>query len=187
MKRLIAVLVLLVMTPAGALAQNSDSPNADHPPRGMGYGFVAGGSEGMSPYAGLGGEVRVANGFGVGAEIGATSLTGDANKTTGLGSLDLLYHHFPKKLRGNVAPFLAGGYTAFFGHNTHEGTGFGDHKPLMTEGFNVGGGIDVFATKHIGVRLDLRYYGHGGRILNYVYPNLQQFSFVAFRVGVTFH
>jgi opacity protein-like surface antigen len=101
---------------------------------------------------------------------------------TGVASFDMLYHHFPKKLRGNVAPFVNGGYTPFFGHNTHEGPRFS----YATNGFNVGGGIDVFATDHISVRFDTRYYGHGGRILNWVYPDVQQFSFVAFRIGVTF-
>jgi len=142
----------------------------------------------MTPAAGFGGEVYVFKGLGIGAEVGVAGLDirGNRNKMTGVGSADLSYHFFPKKIRGNAAPFVAGGYTVFFGHNTHTGTGLWGHKPLMTQGFNVGGGIDVFASKHVGVRFDVRYHGHGGRILNYIYPDLDQFSFVAVRVALTF-
>ena len=100
----------------------------------------------------------------------------------GLGSLDASYHFFPKKVRGNAAPYVSGGYTLFFGHNTIINGG----KDLTTNGFNVGGGVDYYATKHVGVRLDVRYYGHGGRILHYTFPDVDQFTFVAARVALTF-
>jgi opacity protein-like surface antigen len=183
MKKLIANMAWLFLIPMLASAQK-----ADHPPRWQGYGFVGAGTHGMTPTAGFGGEVYVTKGLGIGAEVGAAALTTQrvTAKTTGVGSADLSYHFFPKKIRGNGAPFVAGGYTVFFGHNTHTGTGLWGHKPLMTQGFNVGGGVDLFASKHVGVRFDVRYHGHGGNILNYTYPNLDQFSFVAFRIGVTF-
>jgi opacity protein-like surface antigen len=180
MNRIIVTAILFILLPRFAAAQKPD-----HPPRGLGYGFVGAGTAGMGLNSGIGGELGIANGFGVGAEVGGIGLTAqDDNKVTGVGSLDLIYHHFPKKLRGNAAPFLTGGYATFFGHNTH--TEFGGGGAYHTHGFNLGGGVDLFATSHLGVRLDLRYYGHGGRILNWVYPNVQQFSFVAFRIGMTF-
>lgn len=183
MNKLIRIAAFVILAPAWVPAQD-----ADPPPRGQGYGFVGAGTRGMTPTVGFGGELYVAKGFGVGAEIGGTALTFPdyGNRTTGVGSADLSYHLFPKKILGNAAPFVAGGYTVFFGHNTHTGTGLWGHKPLATSGFNVGGGVDVFATKHVGLRFDVRYYGHGGRILNYIFPNLDQLSFVAFRIGVTF-
>jgi len=142
----------------------------------------------MGLTTGFGGEGYIYKGLGLGAEIGGVGVAdvNDPNKGTGVGSADVSYHLFPKKIRGHAAPFVTGGFTTFFGHNTHTGTGFFGHKPLMTEGFNIGGGVDVFASKHVGVRFDVRYHGHGGRILNYIFPDLDQFSFVAFRIGATF-
>ena len=181
MKPLLTILLLFLIVPS-AVAQKPE-----HPPWGMGYFDVGTGTHGMGLNASLGGEVNIAKGFGVGAEVGAIGVTAPDNnndKETGLCSLDLIYHHFPKKLRRNAAPFLAGGYSEFFGHNTH--TKYGGGGSYSTHGFNLGAGLDVFVPHHLGVRFDLRYYGHGGRILNYVYPDVQQFSFVAFRVGLTF-
>jgi hypothetical protein len=177
MKAFIATVMLLLAAAALASAQD-----ASYPPRGMEYGFVG---AGMGLNAGLGVEVRVVNGFGVGTELGGIGLAAkDDNKTTGLWSVNPVYHYFPRNPRVKVAPFFAGGLSEFFGHNTH--TEFGGGGAYHTFGFNVGGGLDVFATRHTGLRLDLRYYGHGGRILNWVYPDVEQFSFVAVRVAVTF-
>ena len=181
MKRIIALIVSLFMGSAFAMAQDTD-----HAPRGQGYVFAGGGTHSMGLTTGFGGEGYIYKGLGLGAELGTAGGFGDyLDKLIGVGSADVSYHYFPKKIRGNAAPFLTGGYSNFFGHNIHEGTGFWGHKPLMTQGFNFGGGVDVFAMKHLGVRLDLRYYGHGGRILNYTFPDVNQFSFVAFRVGLT--
>lgn len=180
MNRIVITTILFILLPQFATAQRPEQP-----PRVIGYGLVGGGTEGMALNSSLGAEIRIANGFGAGAELGGIGFTApDNNKVTGVSSYDLLYHYFPKKLRGNAAPFLTGGYTDFFGHNTH--TEYGGGGAYSTHGFNLGGGVDIFATSHVGVRLDMRYYGHGGRILNWVYPNVQQFSFVAFRIGVTF-
>jgi opacity protein-like surface antigen len=171
---------LLFLIPTLVWAQD-----ANHQPGGLGYGFIGGGTHSMFPTAGIGGEGYMPGGLGLGAEVatagwGTKDNWGDSN-ITGLGSADLSYHFFPKKIRGNAAPFVTGGYTLFFGHNVVE-----RGKDLTANGFNVGGGVDVFATRHIGARFDVRYYGHGGRILRFKYPDLDQFSFSAFRIGVTF-
>ncbi len=174
MKRLIVIIAWLFVIPTLASAQSVYSP-----PRGLGYGSVGAGTKGMTPTAALGGEVYISKGLAVGAEVGATAIT--EQKMFGVGSADLSYHFFSKKNRGSVAPFAAGGYTLFFGHNTSAG------KDVTTNGFNVGGGLDLFTTKRLGVRLDVRYYGHGGRILSrYSFPNIDLLSFVAFRIGMTF-
>ena len=181
MRRISRGTLILGLLPCLAWAQS-----AERPPRGQGYGFVGAGTRAMTPVAGFGGEAYVFNGLGLGAELGGAALTGDPNYKLGVGSANLSYHFFPKKMRDNAAPFVTGGYTMLFGHNTHGGRGFFGHKPLATHGFNVGGGVDIFASNHFGLRLDIRYHGHGGRILNYVYPNVQQFSFTALRIGLTF-
>jgi hypothetical protein len=180
MKTVIALIVSLFMGSAFAMAQDTD-----HPPRGLGYVFAGGGTR-LGLTTGFGGEGYIYKGLGLGAELGAAGVLADSNKLTGVGSADASYHFFHRKIRGNASPFVAGGYTSFFGHNVDMGgTSFGHHKPLLTQGFNLGGGVDLFPKKHFGVRFDVRYYGHGGRILNYTFPDVQQFSFVAFRVGLT--
>lgn len=183
MKTLVATVTLLLILPAWAPAQDTDS---GRPPRALGYVYAGGATHSMSLTAGVGGEILSSTGLGADLEVGAGGLTtgGDANYNsyiTGIGSADASYHYFSKKTEHRVSPFAAGGYTILFGHNAVL-TG----KDVKTNGYNVGGGVDVFATKHAGVRFDVRYYGHGGRILKNRYPGLAEFSFVAFRIGLTF-
>ncbi|MGH9448880.1 MAG: outer membrane protein [Terriglobia bacterium] len=188
MKKLIGTVVLLVMAPALMLAQD-----AGHLPRDLGYVFVGGATHQMGVTAGFGGEVYIIHGLGAGLEVGTagfnTSTNGNPN-WIGLGSADLSYHFFPKKIERRVVPFLTGGYTAFFGQDTCSGLGpcFATDKygPNYTNAYNIGGGVDLFATKHAGLRFEVRYYGHGGRILWASFPNDAQLDFVAFRIGFTF-
>ena len=177
MKRLIALVILLLMAPASMLAQNSD-----HPPRGQGYAFLGYGTRGMGLNTGFGGELYAYKGLGMGIEFGTAGLGTSANGNInwiGLGSADFSYHFFPKKVMGKAAPFVTGGLTMFFGQDT-------DVTQNLTHGYNVGGGVDLFASKHLGARFDVRYYGHGGRILWASYPDLAQLSFTAFRIALTF-
>ncbi|HMD85796.1 MAG TPA: hypothetical protein VKO18_13965 [Terriglobia bacterium] len=177
MRTLIATVALLLVAPASVWAQNTDQES-----QGLGYLFIGAGSHQMGPNSGFGGEYIDKSGLGVGAELATagwnTSANGNLN-WIGLGSADLSYHVFRKKMQG-YAPLVEGGYTIFFGQDTDTPGG------NKTNGFNVGGGVDLFASKHIGARFDVRYNGHGGRILWASFPNLSQFSFVAFRIGVTF-
>ena len=178
MKELIATAALLFMVPTLALAQDADRHS-----QGLGYVFLGVGTRQMGLTGGFGGEYIDKSGLGVGAELATagweTSANGNPN-WIGLGSADLSYHFFPKKIRGHAAPFVTGGCTLFFGQDTDTAGG------NVTHGFNVGGGVDIFAAKHAGVRFDVRYNAHGGRILWASYPNSSEFSFVAFRVGLTF-
>lgn len=180
MKSLITAAIFLILAPGWALSQN-----ADHPPRGQGYVFVGAASRHMSPTVGFGGEGYFKNGLGAGMEIGAAAVTdlknSDPDRVLGLGSANLSYHFFPRKPATKAAPFVSGGYTLFFGHNATINV----PKGLTTNGFNLGGGVDIFATRHLGARFEVRYYGHGGTILHFIYPNIQQFNFVAARVAVT--
>jgi len=144
----------------------------DHQSRAVGYVFVGAGAHNMGLTTGFGGEGYVYKGLGVGASAN------DNSNLIGVGSADLSYHFFLKK--GKVAPVVAGGYTLFFGQDTDVGTG------SIAHGANVGGGVDIFASKHAGLRLDVRYNAHGDHILWASFPDTAQFSFVAFRIGVTF-
>jgi len=180
-KKLIVIAALLFLTvPAWTLAQETGPP-----PRGLAYAFVGGATHSMGLTTGVGGEVYSSAGLGAGLELGAAGLTtkGDAyygSYLTGVGSADVSYHHFSKA--GNrISPFVAGGYTILFGHNAVL-----SGKDVKTNGYNLGGGVDLFASKHAGLRFDLRYYGHGGRILKNRYPDVTEFSFVAFRIAFTF-
>ena len=136
----------------------------------------------MGQTEGFGGEAY-AGPLAIGAEVGTTGLNTTSNGNPnwiGMGSLDFSYHFFLKKTHNQVAPFATGGYTNFFGQDTDTAGG------NYTNGYNVGGGVDLFATKHVGLRFDFRYYGHGGRILWASFPNLDQLSPTVFRIGLTF-
>lgn len=187
MKELIASVILLLTAAASASAQNPNEQSTIQGSQGLGYVFAGAATHGMGLAGGFGGEISGPPGLGMGLEVGAVGLTRSGDQyynsyTTGVGSADVLYHYFPKRTKGpTVSPFIAGGYTMLFGHNSDPGG-----KDVKTNGFNLGGGVDLFATKHAGVRFDVRYYGHGGRILKNAYPELAEFSFVAFRIGLTF-
>ncbi|MGH9450136.1 MAG: outer membrane protein [Terriglobia bacterium] len=185
MKKLTATAVLLLGVSALALAQG-----AAHPPRSQGYMFFGGATHQMGGTAGFGGEVYIFHGLGVGIEEGTagfnTSTDGNTTNWIGLGSADLSYHFFPNKIERHVAPFLTAGYTNFFGQDIflhYPGPLLGRN---YTNGYNVRGGVDFFATRHIGLRFGVRYYGHGGRILWASFPTDAQLDFVAFRIGLTF-
>jgi opacity protein-like surface antigen len=177
MKEFMVILALLFVVPASVSAQNTD-----HQPRGLGYIFYGAATHQMGQTAGFGGEAYVYKGLGASLEIGTagytTSAYGNPN-WIGVGSLDLSYHYFRKKLQGRPTPFVTGGYTDFFGQDT-------DVSENQARGFNIGGGLDFFATRRLGVRFDVRYYGHGDHILWPSFPGLAQLSFAAFRIGLTF-
>jgi hypothetical protein len=187
MKTLIATLAFLLAAAVPVSAQSTDEQNKDHRPLCLGYAFVGDASHSMGLAAGMGGELSSSTGLGIGLEVGVTAFTrrGDQyynSYTTGVSSADVLYHYYSKKTKlRDVSPFVAGGYTILFGHNSVP-----EGKDVKTNGFNIGGGVDLFATKHAGLRFDVRYYGHGGRILKNAYPDVAEFSFVAFRIGLTF-
>lgn len=192
MKRLIATAALLLVIPALAPAQDNFQP-----PRVLVYGFGGGATHRMALNAGFGTEFYIYKGLAVGPELGAAGVGGRANSLPdsnpniiGVGSLDVSYHFFVKKSTGAIAPFVAGGYSAFFGQDTDTASGNVQH------GYNLGAGLDVMATKYFGVRIDVRHYGHGGRILWASFPNACvsetfmalpcQLSFTAIRFALTF-
>lgn len=121
--------------------------------------------------AGFGGQVFVHEGLGVGVEFAYAGPdwgfgTGDA---VGVGSANASYHFFGKKNRRRVEPFVTGGYSLYFGDRT-----------AFESGFNVGGGVNLWMAKHVGLRLEARDQDH----IEYFHSQFTRF--VAFRVGVTF-
>ncbi len=180
MNKFITTVCVLLIATGWVFAQETN-----HQPLGLGYVFVGDTSHGMGLASGFGGEITSSTGLGVGLELGATGFTRPGDQyynsyTIGVGSVDVMYHYYDKKAKRQIiSPFVAGGYNTLFGHSS---LSLGKN----TSGFDIGGGIDFFATKRVGLRFDTRYYGHGGTILKNAYPDLAEFNFVAVRVGLTF-
>ncbi len=180
MSKFITTFAVLLVITGCAKAQE-----ADHHAPVLGYVFVGDASHSMGLAAGFGGALSSRTGLGVGLELGDTGFTrpGDIHYnsyTMGVGSADVMYHYYPKQANLRmISPFVAFGYNALFGHTSLSG---GEH----TNGFDVGAGLDLFATKHLGFRLDTRYYGHGGTLFKNTYPGLAEFTFVAVRFALTF-
>ena len=176
MKRLIATVTLLLMVSTSALAQNAD--NLSH---GQGYVFI-GPAVGPSILwketavgvnAGFGGEVFVYRGLGVGTECGYASpkISFNGDEAVGSTSFNASYHSydFRKKDRRGVEPFVTGGYSLYWGD-----------RRATQNGFNLGGGANIWLAKHAAVRLEIR--GQGN--VNHFHDSFAYF--VAFRIGVTF-
>jgi hypothetical protein len=126
---------------------------------------------------GFGGEVLIDKGIdkglGVGVELGyaGPDWSFDGLGAVGVGSLDASYHFFAKKRQRRIDPFATGGYSLYYGQRT-----------TTQNGFNLGGGVNLWFIKHAAVRLEVRYQGG----IN-TFDGFSQFKhYVAFRVGMTF-
>lgn len=156
----------LALVPGAALAQPPATPS-DRISTGIGYVFGGVGSvEGLSTFhVGGGGEALVKDAFGIGAEIGYLMPTDAASDGIGMLSLNAAYHFLPGRPVRRVRPFVSGGYTLGFR---------GGHANL----FNVGGGVDVWLKRRVGLRLEVR---------DHVYtPGNHSAHFWGARFGITF-
>jgi len=176
MKRSIAAVALLLVAPALVRATY-----ADNSVQGQFYLFIApiltntqygntGTSQGGNN-TGFGGEVLIYRGVGVGMDLGyagnwSFSGTGSA---LGVGSADATYHFLGNKSSKNIEPFLTGGYSLYFGERT-----------FTRSGFNLGGGVNLWLTRHVAPRLEIRYQG------GIDYFGSQYREYAAFRFGLTF-
>lgn len=143
MRKLLLALLTVIVIPSGMLAQTAEQH------RGQGYVFFAPG--GLSAFGtttttvhfGGGGELLVYKGLGVGGEVGY--LTPTQSFSDGLGTLSLngSYHLLPYKGEGKVALFVTAGYSLFFRSGTAN---------LL----NVGGGLNYWFTKRVGLRVEVR-------------------------------
>ena len=172
MKTLVAKVALLFLASASVFAQNAE-PHY----RGQGYVFVGpitaiyagpAPNSGLQINTGAGGEVLLYRGLGVGLEAGYAR-SGNVYQSVGIGSFDFCYHYINQKHPSKVEPFAVGGPSVFFGNGGH------------STGFNAGGGINLWLTRHMALRFEIR--DHSG-ISAFEFPG--RTGFVAFRVGVTF-
>jgi hypothetical protein len=151
MQKLSAALACLLLIPGSASPQAGDQQF-----RAQGYIFIGegsfrsedGGLHGIT-HVGGGGEVRLVKGFDVGGELGAMGWVGEGG---GVLSIDSSYHFLRSRGTSRVVPFLAGGYTR---------TIAGDY-PLGRRSnlINFGGGINYWALKRVGLRLEFRDHFH---------------------------
>ena len=183
MKKLITAFVWLLAVPGVASAQESK-----YPTWGIAYAYFGRSNRNMGQTTGFGAEGSVFRNLGLDLDLGAAGLGESSNgnrNTIGVGSADASYHFFRKSVQERVVPFVTGGYTMFFGQDVFLRPGI-RYNANLQHGYNLGAGVDLFATKHVGARFEVRYYGHGGRILWASYPNLPQLSFTAVRFAFTF-
>jgi opacity protein-like surface antigen len=178
MKNVIGSAVLLLALPTVLRAAD-----ADNSVQGQFYVFIAPmvsfqyaeyGESAFGNNTGFGGEVLIHKGAGVGIELGYAADNWSFNGTgsaLGVGSADFTYHFLGDKSGRKTEGFVTGGYSLYYGERT-----------TTQSGYNLGVGVNLWLTKHVAPRLELRYQGgidgfHG----------FSQFGeFLAFRVGVTF-
>ena len=146
----------------------------------QGFVYVAPGGALTRVFAGdafvFGGRRRVVmkNGIGVGADAGVIGLlfTG----TTGTLSLNGSYHFRRERL---VDPFVTAGYSLFFDRTaTSFVFGTETHQENLSL-FNFGGGTNLWFSRHVGAKLELRDHVHpgGGSTVHYM----------EFMLGLAFH
>ena len=175
MKTFIVTSALLILVPTSALAQSASGP--DHTYRGDGYFFfgLGGGSfggSGVVEHVGAGGELNLYKGFGVAAELGYAHWgRGGVGGTAWTPSTDLLLHLRGNKARGLVDPFVFAGASAYI-PTAHGARG----SPSV----NLGGGVNLWFSKHTALRLEFRDYVTGTDELA---PGA---NYASARIGVTF-
>ena len=119
---------------------------------------------------GLGAEVLVRKGVGMGVELGYAGPNWNFDKSgLGVGSVDASYHFFGTKSRRGLDPFATGGYSLYFGQRT-----------TFQSGFNLGGGVNLWLIKHVALRSEILFQGGINRF------NSPLTHYVAFRFGMTF-
>jgi len=158
--RKIIITAIVMMTIQGiALAQGSNERR--------GWGYVFGGAGASSGdfstgffQVGAGGEGLVANGFGLGAEIGYLAPFRSGGNGIGLFSGDASYHF---NRSSKLVPFVTGGYSAAF-------------RSGASHGGNFGGGVHYWMKEHVGLRFEVR-----DHVFSSDSPHLFQF-----RVGLSF-
>jgi hypothetical protein len=124
---------------------------------------------------GGGGEYVLRNGIGLGADAGAIGLL--FGGTTGTLSLNGSYHFRHQRL---VDPFVIAGYSLFFDRTAMNFflPGPEVHQENLSL-FNFGGGMNLWFSRHVGAKIELRDHVHSGSgsTLNYV----------EFMLGLGFH
>jgi hypothetical protein len=178
MKTFIATAALLIFFPMLTLAQSPSGPDRTY--RGDGYLFFGLGGRSVDyirgssvvEHVGAGGELNLYKGFGLAAELGwAHWGYGGVEGTAWTPSADLLLHLRGNKTRGLVDPFVFAGATAYIPT---------EHGERGSPAVNLGGGINLWFSKHTALRLEFRDYVTGSGEFA---PGA---NYASARVGVTF-
>ena len=123
---------------------------------------------------GGGGEYVMKSGIGVGADAGAIGLL--FGGTTGTLLLNGYYHFRRQRL---VDPFVTAGYSLFF-DRTSDSFFFGTevHQGNLSL-FNFGGGTNLWFSRHVGAKIELRDHVHSG--------SGSTVHYAEFMLGLAFH
>ena len=132
---LLVSLLMLVLGLAPAVAQNSHAYLFAAP----GGVSVAGQTDSTFQFGG-GGELLLARGLGLGAELGGLSPSGNLGGAVGLVSGNA-YYHFGSKRR--IDPYFTGGYSLFFRGNTANAANFGF-------------GVNLWLWQSLGLKVEFR-------------------------------
>ena len=177
MKNLISTAALLFVLPTMVRAGD-----ADNSVQGQFYSFIApivsntqyghlSSSQGGDS-AGLGGEVLNHKGVGVGIELGyGRNWSNGQGSALGVGSADFTCHFLGDKNGRKTEAFVTGGYSLYYGE-----------RSTTQSGYNLGVGVNLWLSKHVAPRLEIRYQGG----INGFHGYSQFNEFIAFRFGVTF-
>ena len=167
MKTTVSALILLLIVPVLATAQNDGRP----PFRGDFYNFLGVGAGTGSAQVGFGGEGLLCYGLGVGADATYVSWGGGEYHKAWVGSADFSYHFARHVKSGSVDPFVQGGLSVV--GPAHAGDGRG------TPAGNYGGGANFWLSRHAGFRLELRDVAGASKYWSFDH-------YVSFRFGMTF-
>ncbi len=140
MRKLLFVILLAVLLPFSAAAQNKDY-------RGQGYVFVAPGVFGRelaTLHIGGGGERLFYNWLGVGAEIGYLGFIEDLGEGFGVLSPNVSYNFTNATRSGKFTPFVTTGYSLLF------------RGGAAASAINFGGGMNWWFKERIGLRIEFR-------------------------------
>lgn len=164
MRRLAFALVVLLLVPALAGAQDANGRRA------QGYLFAAPGGVSVlgntaaTFHAGLGGEYLVVKGLGFGGEVGYLFPTRSPGDGIGIASVNGSYHFVNDNKERKVVPFVTLGYSRAFGQG---GANL----------INFGGGINWWLRERVGLRLEGR---------NHVTTETPRGNFWQFRIALAF-
>src|SRR5688500_1136081 len=116
--------------------------------QGLGYAIVGpagvmgtSGSAGLAGHGAGGAELLVRNRVGAGGEFGVFAGEGGGLY---IASVNGVLHFAPVRRERGTRPFVSGGYTRL---SNGEGT---------FNGYNIGGGVDIWARERAGVRVEIR-------------------------------
>lgn len=161
MKTIIVAALLVMAAPVLLIAQQASGQGSAQPSAhrywAEGYGFLGrrSGTPGTN-IGGAGGDVFILKGLAAGGEVGTT--IGNPDDKITIWSADASYHFFCCRANRRVEPFAGAGFSYLTGDiKTPDGVVYPDSSNYRT-GPNFNQGLIVWATKHVGVRFELREY-----------------------------